>query len=218
MSSSKGIILLFVILSSIVAFPIQFSSAGAVNSPPVLDFIGFNSEDEGNSAELTLFATDPDGDALTFTSSTLPLFVTLEDLGEGKAVLIFETSCSDAGTYFITITVTDDGSPNLSDEETFELLINEDCDPTSPEDMLEETAQQIVDMLNDGEINEGQSIALVNQIDVAVKKLDQNKEHAAENILNSLINQLEAFIKSGILTQTDGQALIDEIQLVIDML
>jgi len=210
---------MLVLMSSIVAFPIQFSSAGAANSAPVLEFIGFNSEDEGNSAELTLDATDDDlGDTLTFTSSVLPLFVTLVDNGDRTALLVFETSCNDAGTYFITITVTDDGSGNLFDDETFELRIDEDCDSTSPEDMLEDAAEQIIDMFNAGIINEGQSTALINKIDAAVKKLDQNKEHAAENILNSLINQIEAFIKSGVLTQAEGQVLIDEIQLIIDTL
>ena len=98
------------------------------------------------------------------------------------------------------------------------LVIQEDCDATSPEDMMEEAADQIVDMINDGNVNEGQGDALIAKLDAAVKKLDQDNEHAAENILNSVINQIEAFIKSGVLTQTDGQALIDDIQLIINAL
>ena len=219
MDSIKGIFLLFIIMSSIGAFPFQFSSGQVANSAPVLEHIGENSEDENDSTELTLSATDPDpGDILTFTSSALPAFVTLTDNGDRTAKLVFETSCNDAGFYSITITVTDDGSPKLSDAETFTLEIQEDCDATSPEEMMEDAADQIVDMINDGNVNEGQGDALIAKLDAAVKKLDQDNEHAAENILNSVINQIEAFIKSGVLTQTDGQALIDDIQLIINAL
>jgi len=90
-------------MSSIVALPIQFSTAQVddvleepvevveeTNSAPVLNFIGFNSEDENNSAELTLFAKDPDPhDTLTYTSSALPSFVTLEDKGDKKSSINF---------------------------------------------------------------------------------------------------------------------------------
>ena len=150
--------LLFVIMSSIVAFPIQFSSAGAVNSPPVLETIGFNSEDENNFVELTLRATDPDpGDTLTFTSSVLPLFVTLIDKGDKKASLLFETSCNDTGIYSITITVTDDGSPNLSDDETFTLEILEDCDPI----------QEITLNVNDNVVvNPGEMVVISNSVTI----------------------------------------------------
>jgi len=141
---------MLVLMSSIVAFPIQFSTAQVddvleekvivchedntleieasaldahlahgdtegvcierTNSAPVLRPIGNNSEDENNSAELTIFAQDPDPrDVLTYTSSALPSFVTLEDKGDKKAILFFEATCNDAGMYEITITVTDDG-------------------------------------------------------------------------------------------------------------
>jgi len=61
-----------------------------------------------------------------------------------KAVLIFETSCSDAGMYEITITVTDDGTPNLSDEETFTLEIVEDCN-AEPIEVVEEPIDEVIE-------------------------------------------------------------------------
>jgi len=172
---------MLVLMSSIVALPIQFSFAEVesednvkvchdgiileivasdldahlahgdtkgeceerTNSAPVLRPIGYNSEDENTSAELTIFAKDPDPhDVLTFTTSVLPGFVSLEDRGKGKASLVFKTSCGDAGMYEITITVTDNGTPNLSDEETFTLEITEDCGE-EPVEVVEEPVEVV---------------------------------------------------------------------------
>jgi len=172
---------MLVLMSSIVALPIQFSSAEVesednvkvchdgiileivasdldahlahgdtkgeceerTNSAPVLRPIGYNSEDENTSAELTLFAKDPDPhDVLTFTTSALPGFTSLENRGEGKASLVFKTACNDAGMYELTITVTDNGTPNLSDQETFTLEITEDCGE-EPIEVVEEPVEVV---------------------------------------------------------------------------
>jgi len=127
MNLASGILLFFIIMSSIIAMPIQYSEAGAGNSKPVLLPIGDQKEDEGDTSEIYFSATDDD-DILTFTSSTLPRFAVLVDNGDGTGKLALATSLSDAGTYQITITVTDNGSPNQSDSETFDLVINDEGD------------------------------------------------------------------------------------------
>jgi len=127
MNLASGILLFFIIMSSIIAMPIQYSEAGASNTKPVLMPIGDQKEDEGDTSEVHFSATDDD-DILTFTSSTLPRFAVLIDNGDGTAKLVLATSLNDAGTYQITITVTDNGSPNQSDSETFDLVINDDGD------------------------------------------------------------------------------------------
>ena len=219
MNLAKGILFLFFIMSSIVAFPFQFSSAQVTNSTPVLDLIGYNSEDENTAAELSISATDPDpNDILTFSSSSLPNFVILENNGDRTAKLVFETSCNDAGVYVITITVTDNGTPKLSDEETFTLEILEDCDSPSPELMMEDAVDQIIGMANDDKFNEGQAESLIAKIEAAAKKLNQDNISAAFHILQSLINQIESFIQSGVLSSADGKPLIDNIQQIMDIL
>jgi len=128
MNLASGILLFFIIMSSIIAMPIQYSEAGG-NFAPVLLPIGDQKEDEGDTSQIHFSATDLDSDdILTFTSSTLPLFAVLIDHGDGTARLEMATSLNNAGTYQITITVTDNGSPNLSDSETFDLVINDDGD------------------------------------------------------------------------------------------
>jgi len=133
MNLVRGVLLFFLIISSIIAIPFQYSEGGSNSAPDLLP-IGDQREDENDTSELYFTATDPDpDDILTFTSSPLPLFAVLIDNGDRTARLVMATSCSDTGSYQITITVTDNGTPNLSDSETFDLVITEDCDPIPPE-------------------------------------------------------------------------------------
>ncbi len=216
MNFVRGILLFFFIISSMIAIPFQYSEAGS-NSAPVLLPIGDQREDENDTSELYFTATDPDpDDTLTFTSSPLPRFAVLIDNGDRTARLVMATSCSDTGSYQITITVTDNGIPNLSDSETFDLVITDDGDPTSPELLIEDAIAQVIEMVNDGTFNEGQATALIAKLDAAIKKLEDGKDNSAYNMLQSFINHIEAFMKSGVLTYEEGHPLIDSARVVHD--
>jgi hypothetical protein len=52
-------------------------------------------------------ATDPDGDALTITASTLPAWLTLTDNGDGTALLAGTPTNDDAGDVPVTLVVSD---------------------------------------------------------------------------------------------------------------
>ncbi len=65
---------------------------------------------------------DPDGDALGFEVEA-PSFCSLEDHGDGTAVLTCSPASGDAGTYTVNVTVEDDGDPPLSDEGSFVLTV-----------------------------------------------------------------------------------------------
>jgi len=218
MNLVRQYLLLFLIMSSIIAIPFQYSEAGAANSKPVLLPIGDQKEDEDDTSEIHFSATDDDDDILTFTSSTLPRFAVLMDNGDGTAKLVLATSLNDAGTYQITITVTDNGTPNQSDFETFDLVINDDGDSGAPELLIEDAVDQILDMVSEGKLNEGQAISLIQKLENAVKKLEDGKDNSAYNMLQSFINHIEAFIKSGALTSEEGQPLIDSARAVQDIL
>jgi len=218
MNLARGLLLVFLIMSSIIAIPFQYSEAGAGNTKPVLLPIGDQKEDEGDTSEVHFSATDDDDDILTFTSSTLPRFAVLMDNGDRTAKLVLATSLNDAGTYQITITVTDNGSPNLWDSETFDLVINDDGDPDSPELMIEDAIAQVILMIDEDKLNEGQAISLIQKLESAIKKLEDGKDNSAYNMLKSFINHIEAFMKSGVLTYEEGQPLIDSARAVQDTL
>jgi len=96
------------------------------NHPPVLDPIGNQTMVEDDVLVVPISATDPDGDALAFTGTGLPAFASLVDNGDGTATLTLSPGFDDAGTYpGVEITVTDAGTPALSDSEVIEITVME---------------------------------------------------------------------------------------------
>jgi len=92
------------------------------------------------------------------------------------------------------------------------------CDggSSSPELLIEETIAKVIQMINEDKLDEGEATSLIQKLEAAVKKLGDGKDKAAYNMLQSFINQIEAFIKSGVLTSEEGQRLIDSARTVQD--
>jgi hypothetical protein len=100
-------------------------TAAAANQAPVLSPIGNRSVDEGSTLTVTISASDPDGDGAVFSHAGLPAFCDLTDTGNGSASIVCSPRTGHAGSYSATITVTDSGTPRLSDSETFNIFIRE---------------------------------------------------------------------------------------------
>ena len=107
-------------LTSMRTFTIVVPGPG--NRAPILDQPSGMTVDEGATADQTLTASDPDGDALTFSKVSGPLFltVTTTDATHGNAHLA--PGASDAGTYSASVRATDPGS--LSDTKSFDITVN----------------------------------------------------------------------------------------------
>ncbi|MCA9402166.1 MAG: tandem-95 repeat protein [Candidatus Omnitrophica bacterium] len=88
-----------------------------VNRPPVLDPLGNQSIDEGETGEGTLTAADPDGDSLTFSIINQPAWLTLNGDMVSAA-----PGFDDAGIYTVTVIVSDG---EFTDEETVMLTVND---------------------------------------------------------------------------------------------
>jgi len=97
----------------------------SVNDPPVLSAIGNQNVDENGLLTVPLSASDLDGDDLTFSTSILPYFATFYDNGDGTGSILFVPNFDDSGFYDITVNVTDNNVPQLSDEETFTLTVDD---------------------------------------------------------------------------------------------
>jgi hypothetical protein len=94
------------------------------NLPPVLDPIGAKSVDEGEQLEFIITATDPDGDALTYSASNVPAGASFDPVTQ---TFTWTPAFGEAGNYAVTFTVTDDGTPPLSDSEEVTITVNAGC-------------------------------------------------------------------------------------------
>jgi PKD repeat protein len=92
------------------------------NRPPVLVQPSDMTVDEGTTADQVLTASDPDGDALTFSKVSGPLYltVTTTDATHGNAHLA--PGFSDAGSANATVRATDTGG--LTSDKSFTITVN----------------------------------------------------------------------------------------------
>lgn len=103
------------------------------NRPPVLNPIGNRSASTGYPLTFTASATDPDaGQSLTYSLVGAPSGATI-----GSNSGVFQWTPGTAGSYSLTVRVTDDGTPPMSDEETITVTVSDlavaslTLDPTS---------------------------------------------------------------------------------------
>ena len=93
------------------------------NSPPVLAAIGNKTASEGQKLSFTLSATDPDGDAITYSAKNLPAGATLS----GNA-FSWTPDYTQAGSYTVTF-IADDG--NLQDTQTITIAVGNAANPSA---------------------------------------------------------------------------------------
>lgn len=93
------------------------------NQAPTLYSIGDKEVDEQELLEFTVSGTDPDNDSLSYSASNLPSGATFT-----PATRTFSWTPGDeqSGVYTdVEFTVTDDGSPNMSDSESITITVND---------------------------------------------------------------------------------------------
>jgi hypothetical protein len=109
-------------------------TVGDVNRAPVLDPITDQNMNEGDSLDVAVNSTDPDGDNITLTTANLPSFGSFTDNGDGTGMFSFLPAVGDSGSYpDIEVIATDDGTPvSLTDTVRFALTVGIEAiiDPT----------------------------------------------------------------------------------------
>ena len=91
-----------------------------VNRLPVLDPIGDRTADEGELLAFTVTGSDPDGDALRFSTGTLPPGAFFDSLTQE---FTWTPGFGDGGNYQVLFTLTDEGDPGLSDTEEITITV-----------------------------------------------------------------------------------------------
>jgi len=106
----------------------KYFTGGSGNQPvaPVLSAIGNQTVEEGATLTLNLSAMDGDvGDTLSFSVMPALPYGVFTDNGDRSASWVLTPGPGDASVTTVTITVTDNSMPSLSDSETFELTVND---------------------------------------------------------------------------------------------
>jgi hypothetical protein len=93
-----------------------------LNRPPVLDSIDNKTVDEGVNLDFTVTATDPDGDTVTFSFTSNPE-MSGATLDENTGAFSWTPAAGSTGTYEVTVTATDNGTPVESDQEIFTITV-----------------------------------------------------------------------------------------------
>jgi hypothetical protein len=101
-------------------------TVGNVNRPPVLNPIGAKTVGEGQTLQFVVTGTDPDNDQLTYTAGDLPLNASFDAAAQ---TFTWSPDYGDAGDYAVTFTLTDNGSPSLSDTEEVTITVAPDNQP-----------------------------------------------------------------------------------------
>jgi hypothetical protein len=103
----------------------QLNPPPSANTPPELVPISDQSMEEDATLAVLLSASDPDGDGLSYSTTGLPGFGTLTDNGDGTGSIRFAPKAGEAGSYVTTVFVTDNGTPQKSDGQSFTLEVTE---------------------------------------------------------------------------------------------
>ena len=92
------------------------------NQAPVLAALNTANVDEGQNLTVNITATDGNGDPLTITTSALPNFASFTDNGDSTAKLLLSPGFTSAGTYNVTVSVTDG---DASDSKSFSIVVKD---------------------------------------------------------------------------------------------
>lgn len=111
----------------VTALPVSLTISSSSNTPPTLNPIGNQAVDVGQTVAFTVSATDTDSPPQTLTFSLLdgPTNATLTQVNNTNADFSWRPQVTQADTTNqFTLEVTDDGSPNLSATQSFEMSVN----------------------------------------------------------------------------------------------
>ena len=88
-----------------------------------------------------------------------------------------------------------------------------DCDPLV---FLDYVTDETDDMIDEGDLTPSQAQGLLDALQRAIDKLEDENYNAAAGVLTSFIHKIASYINNGTIPAELGQPLIDQIQMLID--
>ncbi|MCX7922526.1 MAG: PKD domain-containing protein [Clostridia bacterium] len=161
-----------------------------VNRPPMLDTIGDKTVDEGQNLSFTISGSDPDSDAVTFSTGTLPQGASFDPV---TGIFSWTPTYDQSGVYNISFTVSDS---LLTVSRTINVYVTD----VPPNKIIDKLALYIESLGLSG----GTENSLISTLNNAFKSLEKGQYNTAINQLEALVNKIETLRKKG--TLTDEQA------------
>jgi hypothetical protein len=119
-------------LDQALSFSFTTRAAAATNQAPDMASPDAQSVAAGSVLRLTLQASDPDNDTLTFSYTADPA-LTGASFAAASGELVWTPPTDAEGVYMVTFTVSDDGNPVMSDTETLRLTVTAPAANQAPE-------------------------------------------------------------------------------------
>jgi len=94
-------------------------TVGAINNPPVFNMTSKYTVAVGKLLQFNVLATDPDNNSIVYSSSNLPSGATLN-----ASTGLFQWTPGQTGTYKVTFTATDNGTPAMSSSQTVNITVS----------------------------------------------------------------------------------------------
>ncbi len=102
-----------------------------VNDPPVIATFTVEPVNENDTLIMQIYASDPEGDSISFRSPNFPPFATVMNAGPAQGLLYITPGFDDAGIYEnLQVIAADNGNPPMADTFSFDLeVLNVNRDP-----------------------------------------------------------------------------------------
>jgi DNA-binding beta-propeller fold protein YncE len=183
-------------------------TVGNINRAPVFDAIGPQTGDENVLLEFCVGATDPDGDAITYSTEGLPAGATFN-----SATLCFSWRPGEGqeGIHVATFYARDNGTPPLTGTLEVVMTIN---NVSTPIELAEEIIRT-VERLNLPKHVENSYMANLRKVPTFIS---EGKIAPAVNQLEAFISKVQSDMAKGIINQVDGNKLIQMARNLINIL
>lgn len=169
-----------------------------INRPPVFTAIGSQEVPENQPLTFTISATDPDSNSFVLSAANLPIGSTFNS---STGVFSWTPDFSQAGTYVVDFTATDNGTPTASSILQVVITVGDVPTPT-------EQAGNLIDIVVDYNFPTAVENSYLANLRKVPKFIEEGKITSAINQLDAFIQKVQQDLVSGLISQATADELI----------
>jgi hypothetical protein len=183
-------------------------TVGNVNRPPIFAPLGPQEVLEGEQLEFTVEASDPDGDAVIYSTAELPEGAVFDP---NTGLFSWQPDHTMAGIYTVVFYATDNGMPNLTGQLEVSITVGDVPTPSELADLL---VAAVISL----ELPKHMEKSYLANLKKVKPFIEQGKITPAINQLRAFVKKVEHDIAHGNIDSEDGAMLIDMANELIDLL